>query len=152
MSQKRVKKKGLWQWYLIVANALKEQKTFSILESKYGSRFIYQEIAHYLLRESDETAKCKSFNYYCRKVRSALSRAIEYLESEGIAVRRTGATNRVFDITIDPDFPDAQKEDFVRIEKRSQQILKGAQKHIKLACPRLEDRFNKSTTKLLTGE
>ena len=64
MSRKYSKKKGTWQWYLIVANAIREQRTFSILESKYGSKFIYQEIAHYLLRDSDETAKCKSFNYY----------------------------------------------------------------------------------------
>ncbi len=151
MSRKQGKRKGVWQWYLRVADAVQEQKTFSIIDSKYGSRFIYQEIAHYLLRDSDETAKCKSFNYYCRKVRSALPRAIIYLEAEGIPVHRTGATNRVFEITIDPAYPNAEKEDFVRVEKRVQQILKGAQKHIQLACPRLENKFNKSTTKMLTG-
>ena len=131
MSRKQAKRKGMWQWYLRVASAMQEQKTFSIIDSEYGSHYIYEEIAHYLLRDSDETAKCKSFNYYCRKVRSALPHMIRHLESEGIPVRRAGAVNRIFTITVDSEFPNAKKEDFARTEKRSHQILKGAQADVK---------------------
>ena len=48
MPKRRAKKKRKI-WYRIVADALQTQKTFNIVGSKHGSRYIYEEIAHYLL-------------------------------------------------------------------------------------------------------
>ena len=142
MSKRRVKKKV---WYRIVAEALETQKTFSITESKYGSRYIYEEIAHYLLDGCSETEKCKSFNYYCRKVKHGFKHAIVYLESEGIKVRRHGKANRLFYVTLDETFPNSKEEDFKRTEMRVKNIIEAAQKHIEVSLPRLESRFNKSS-------
>ncbi len=150
MSRKQGKKKRK-VWYRIVADALKSQKSFSIVGSAHGSKSVHEEIVHYLLSGCAATERCKSFNYYCRKVKVAFPHAVTYLESEGIPVRKTGRTNRIFDVTVDPLFPNVQKEDYARTEKRMQQALKASQAHVKLACPRLENRFNKSAQKLLTA-
>ncbi len=148
MSKRRAKKKV---WYRIVADALQAQKTFSITESKHGSRYIYEEIAHYLLDACSETEKCKSFNYYCRKVKHGFKHAIVYLESEGIKVRRHGKANHLFYVTLDESFPNSKEEDFKRTENRVKTIIEAAQKHIEVSLPRLENRFNKSTQKLLVA-
>ncbi len=136
-------------WYRIVADALQSQQTFSIIDNVHGSKCVYEEIVHYLLRDCTDTEKCKAFNYHCRKVKGAFARAVAYLESKEIPVRKTGRTNRIFDITLDPAFPNAKQEDYSRTEKRMQETLKSARAHIQLACPRLESRFNKSAQKLL---
>ena len=138
-------------WYKIVAGAIESMGAFSVTDSKYGSKYIYQEIAHYLLRDSDETEKCKSFNYYCRKVRGAFDHAVTYLESEGIAVYKHRPSKRILYVTINRDAPNAKQDDYDRLERRVKHTVLAAQSHVQVAHARLAQRFNKSTQKLLTA-
>ena len=146
---KRQAKTNRKVWYKIVESAILSQKIFSITKSKYGSRYIYEEIAHYLLRDSDETAKCKSFNYYCRKVKIAFPHAVAYLESEGVPVLKGGKSNRLFRVTIDKSVLGATEADYDRTEKRVEQAVVAAKAHVEVAHPRRCERFNKSAQQLL---
>lgn len=157
MTRKYIKKKRII-WYKLVACALEAQKTFSILSNNHKAKYIYQEIAYYLLEQKhpdDETERHKQFNYYCRKVRGAIDKAILYLESENVVVYKHAneGGNRILYVTIDKtQMPKAQEHDFDRVEIRVKQTIEAAKTHIQLAHPRLENRFNKSTQKLLIGE
>ncbi len=137
-------------WFRIVANAILTQNTFSLKGSKYGSRYIYQEIAHYLLEDCDDTAKCKSFNYYCRKVQGAFDLAVTHLEREGVKVYKHRPSSRILYVTIDlENMPNAKQDDYDRVVKHVKHTVKAAQSHVEVAHPRLCNRFNKSTQKLL---
>ena len=150
MSRKQAKKKRKI-WYKIVAAAIESQRIFSVVDSKHGSKYIYQEIAHYLLEGCDETAKCKSFNYYCRKVKGGFDHAINYLEREGIPVFKHRPSKRILYVTVDDKLM-ARQDDYDRVAKHVKQTVTAAKTHVQIACPRLENRFNKTTQKLLVGE
>ncbi len=149
MSKKQAKKKRV-VWYRLVADALETEKIFSVVDSVHGAQYIYEEIAHYLLDDCGETEKCKSFNYYCRKVRGGFDRAVGYLESEGIPVYKHRPSNKILYVTINGVVPTAKQDDYDRVEKIVIQTVRAAKSHIQVAFPRLEDRFVKSAQKLLT--
>ena len=156
MSKRQAKKKKKC-WRKMVARALESQKTFSIVTSKHKSKYVYQEIAYYLLEEKygdDETEKCRHFNEYCQKVSRAFDKAVSYLESENVIVYKhtNESGNRILYVTTDLEsMPEAKQKDFDRLETHVRQTVKAAKTHVQLACPRLESQFNKSAQKLLTG-
>lgn len=147
MSKKQAKKKRV-VWYRLVADAIESQKTFSVVDSVHGAQYIYEEIAHHLLNGCGETAKCKSFNYYCRKVKFAFDRAVNYLESEGIPVYKHNPAKRILYVTI-VKLPTAKQDDYDRTARRVKNTVVAAKSHIQVAFPCLEDRFVKSAQKLL---
>lgn len=150
MSRKQYKKKKRTIWYRIIATALESQGMFSVVESKYGSKYIYEEIAHYLLDSCGETEKCKSFNYYCRKIKGGFDHAVSYLESEGVPVYKHRPGKHVLYVTINGVLPTAKQDDYDRMEKRVSQTVKAAQSHVQVAFPQMGNRFTKAAQKLLS--
>lgn len=147
---KRPAKKKRKIWYRIIAAALETEKIFSVPESTHGSKYIYEEIAHYLLDDCGETEKCKSFNYYCRKVRGGFDRAIGYLESEGIPVYKHRPSNKILYVTINGVVPTAKQDDYDRVEKIVIQTVRAAKSHVQIAFPGMKGRLDTATQKLLT--
>jgi len=156
MSKRRRKKKRI-VWYKKVADAILAQKTFSIEDSKYGSRYIYEEIAHFLLEDWTDTEKCKAFVYHCKKIKSAFPKAISYLESpkeeDGepqIGVLKDGAINHLTRITIDSTLPNAKEDDCKRTKDHVRHMVNAAKGHVLIAHPPVSPELNKSARRLLT--
>jgi hypothetical protein len=131
-----------YPWYIQIADAIQEKKTFDMQLDEGGWSTIHWLIANHMLSEFSPASQYQMLGPYVGKIKHNLNMAIDYLNSErSVPVYKLIATGdnenkkNIDCITIDPGYRDARIANYERIKKRVNSGLFSFMKQLEYTCP-----------------
>ena len=146
-------------YYITIADAIQEQKTFDLQEDTGGWPKIHWLVANYMLRDYTDSDRHRLLDSTVGKIERNLSVAIDYLqEQRGIPVYKIVCNGKdenkknIDCITTDSEHRDAKIENWDRILKRAKSGFNSFIKQTELTAPEkipLISRGTKNFTRLI---
>ena len=125
------KKKQTIPWFIKIADAITEGKTFTLEDDGGPWPTVHHSIAHFMLREMTAYEKACLFHDTARKVRTNLPAAIAYLLRKNIPVYRQIPKNKkhIFVLSIEPHY---KGDDLERITEKMISHMRAGITEVKL--------------------
>jgi len=131
-----------YPWYIQIADAIQEKKTFDMQLDDGGWPTIHWLIANHMLRDFSPASQYQMLGPYVGKIKHNLNMAIDFLNSErGVPVYKLIATGddenkkNIDCITIDPQYRDAKIANYERVKKRVNTGLVNFMKQLEYTYP-----------------
>lgn len=147
-----MKRKKRKCWHELIAEALLKEITFDLGKDSNGYPTIHWLIAHYLLRNFspfDRNRLLYGSDGYATAVKNNLYNAIQMLTKRGTRVYAARNGQKLTYITLDPNYKDADGEDFNRIVANVRKPIGPGAGEIKFKHPERLKEFSETTRKAL---